>query len=175
MASAAIVQAKLRSERYIIVADYFQRWSHACCHTRLCAYKRSSTVDIQLSNNLSARMESHRGRNANNVWKRLKDLLLDLHLNSDRLFYRIGLSIGKRPWLWLLVCFCINCICAPGLIFWREELDDIELFVPEDSIIRNDAAWVKTHFRDDFRYESIIVTAPNVLEPEVLRSVHRRS
>lgn len=33
MASAAIVQAKLRTERYIIVADYFQRWSHACCHT----------------------------------------------------------------------------------------------------------------------------------------------
>ncbi|PBC29212.1 Patched domain-containing protein [Apis cerana cerana] len=90
------------------------------------------------------------------------------------LFYSIiGLSIGKRPWLWLLVCFCINCICAPGLIFWREELDDIELFVPQDSIIRNDAAWVKTHFRDDFRYESIIVTAPNVLEPEVLRSISK--
>lgn len=144
----------------------------------LCAYKRSAAVDIRPPNDVSVaatRMEQHRGRNTGITWKRLKDLLLDLHLNSDRVFYRIGLSIGKRPWLWLLVCFCINCICAPGLYFWREEFDDIELFVPENSVIRSDAAWVKTHFRDDFRYESIIVTAPNVLEPEVLRSVHRRS
>ena len=94
---------------------------------------------------------------------------------NENNFFRIGLSIGKRPWLWLLVCFCINCICAPGLYFWREEIDEIDLFVPDNSVIRDDAAWVKTHFRDDFRYESIIVTAPNVLEPEVLRSVHRRS
>lgn len=142
----------------------------------LCAYKRSPAVDIRPPNDVSVaatRMEQHRGRNTGITWKRLKDLLLDLHLNSDRVFYRIGLSIGKRPWLWLLVCFCINCICAPGLYFWREEFDDIELFVPEDSVIRSDAAWVKTHFRDDFRYESIIVTAPNVLEPEVLRSISK--
>ncbi|CAL7946435.1 unnamed protein product [Xylocopa violacea] len=118
-------------------------------------------------------MEPRRGGNTGITWKRLKDLLLNLHQNSDRVFYRIGLSIGKRPWLWLLVSFCMNCICAPGLLFWREELDDIELFMPENSVVRNDAVWVKTHFRDDFRYESIIVTAPNVLEPEVLRSISK--
>lgn len=61
------------------------------------------------------------------------------------------------------------------MLLWKEEFDDVELFVPNDSVIRTDAAWVASHFRDDFRYESIIVTAPNVLEPEVLRSVHRRS
>lgn len=91
MASAAIVQAKLRTERYIIVADYFQRWSHACCHTRLCADKRSPAVDIRPSNDLSvatSRMEPHRGGNTGITWKRLKELLLDFHLNSDRVFYR---------------------------------------------------------------------------------------
>ena len=107
------------------------------------------------------------------TWKRLKDIFLDLHLNVDRIFYYIGLSIGKRPWLWLLVSFCLNCACASGLFFWREELDNVKLFVPHDSVIRADAAWVKKHFRDDFRYESIIVTAPNVLEPEVLRSISK--
>ncbi|KOC68201.1 Patched domain-containing protein 3, partial [Habropoda laboriosa] len=176
VASAAIVQAKLRAERYIIVADYFQRWSHACCRTQPCAYQRSPAVDIRSPYDLSvgtARMEPPRRGNRAITWKRLKDLLLDLHQNSDRVFYRIGLSIGKRPWLWLLVAFCINCLCAPGMIFWKEELDDVELFVPQDSVIRTDADWVKTHFRDDFRYESIIVTAPNVLEPEVLRSISK--
>lgn len=71
--------------------------------------------------------------------------------------------------------FCVNCLCAPGMLLWREEIDDVELFVPDDSIIRTDAAWVKTHFRDEFLYESIIVTAPNIFDPEVLHSVHRRS
>ncbi|XP_076391692.1 patched domain-containing protein 3 isoform X1 [Megachile rotundata] len=107
------------------------------------------------------------------TWRQLKDILLDLHLNVDRIFYYIGLSIGKRPWLWLLVSFCLNCICGSGLFFWKEEFDNINLFVPHDSVIRTDAAWVKKHFRDDFRYECIIVTAPNVLEPEVLRSIYK--
>ncbi|XP_076280248.1 patched domain-containing protein 3 isoform X1 [Lasioglossum baleicum] len=107
------------------------------------------------------------------MWTRLKNILLDFHMNSDRIFYRIGLSIGKKPWLWLLVSFCVNCVYAPGMLLWREEIDDVELFVSEDSIIRQDAKWVRSHFRDDFRYESIIVTAPNVFDPEVLRSIRK--
>lgn len=94
--------------------------------------------------------------------------------NSNRYVLRIGLSIGKRPWLWLIISFCISAICGPGLLFWTEELDDVELFMPIDSIVRKDANWVKENFRDDLRYESIIVTAPNVLDPEVLRAVSER-
>ncbi|KAK2583937.1 hypothetical protein KPH14_001198 [Odynerus spinipes] len=107
----------------------------------------------------------------NETWKRLKDSILDFHLHSDRIFYRIGLSIGNKPWVWLLVSLCINCICCPGMIFWKEEVDDLELCVPVHSRVRMDAIWVQEHFRDDLRYESIIITAPNVLEPEVLRSI----
>ncbi|XP_011693450.1 PREDICTED: patched domain-containing protein 3-like isoform X2 [Wasmannia auropunctata] len=43
--------------------------------------------------------------------------------------------------------------------------------MPINSVFRKDAAWVKEHFRDDLRHESVIVTAPNVLDPEVLRSI----
>ncbi|XP_032681193.1 protein patched homolog 3-like isoform X3 [Odontomachus brunneus] len=43
--------------------------------------------------------------------------------------------------------------------------------MPIGSVFRKDAAWVKEHFRDDLRHESIIITAPNVLDPEVLRSI----
>nr|XP_031844694.1 patched domain-containing protein 3-like [Nomia melanderi]XP_031844695.1 patched domain-containing protein 3-like [Nomia melanderi]XP_031844696.1 patched domain-containing protein 3-like [Nomia melanderi] len=123
-------------------------------------------------------MEAQRGGNAStgawdSMWTRFKEILLDFHLHSDRIFYCIGLSIGKRPWLWLLVSFCVNCLCAPGMLLWREEIDEVELFVPEDSVIRTDAAWVKTHFRDEFLYESIIVTAPNIFEPEVLYSISK--
>lgn len=89
--------------------------------------------------------------------------------------FRIGFSIATKPWLWLTISLCLNLICGLGLLLWKEEIDEVELYMPKDSIFRKDATWVKEHFRDDLRHESVIVTAPNVLDPEVLRSVHRRS
>lgn len=105
------------------------------------------------------------------TWSRCKELLLDFHLNADRIFYRIGFSIATKPWLWLIISLCLNLVCGLGLLLWKEEIDELELYVPMDSIIRKDATWVKEHFRDDLRHESIIIVAPNVLEPEVLRSI----
>ncbi|XP_029156681.1 patched domain-containing protein 3-like isoform X1 [Nylanderia fulva] len=105
------------------------------------------------------------------TWNRFKELLLDFHFNADRIFYRIGFSIATKPWLWLIMSLCLNIVCGLGLLLWKEEIDELELYVPMDSIIREDASWVKEHFRDDLRHESIIVVAPNVLDPEVLRSI----
>ncbi|KAL6427288.1 hypothetical protein ACFW04_008694 [Cataglyphis niger] len=105
------------------------------------------------------------------TWSRCKELLLDFHLNADRIFYRIGLSIATKPWLWLIISLCLNLVCGLGMLLWKEEIDEVELYMPMDSVIRKDAAWVKEHFRDDLRHESIIIVAPNVLEPEVLRSI----
>nr|XP_012227308.1 PREDICTED: patched domain-containing protein 3-like [Linepithema humile] len=105
------------------------------------------------------------------TWSRCKELLLDFHFNVDRIFYRIGYSIATKPWIWLTTCVCLNLVCGFGLLLWREEVDDIELFMPVGSIFRKDAAWVKEHFRDDLRHESILITAPNVLDPKVLRSI----
>lgn len=102
-------------------------------------------------------------------------LLIFLLFLFSCIFFRIGFSIATKPWLWLIISLCLNIVCGLGLLLWKEEIDEIELYVPMDSVIRKDASWVKEHFRDDLRHESIIVAAPNVLDPEVLRSVHRRS
>ncbi|EZA53730.1 hypothetical protein DMN91_007862 [Ooceraea biroi] len=105
------------------------------------------------------------------TWSRCKELLLDFHFNSDRIFHRIGLSIATKPWLWLIISLCLNLVCGFGLLLWKEEIDEVELYIPIGSIFRKDAAWAKEHFRDDLRHESILVTAPNVLDLEVLRSI----
>lgn len=89
--------------------------------------------------------------------------------------FRIGLNIATRPLVWLIISLCLNLICGLGLLLWKEEIDEVELYMPIGSVFRKDAEWVKEYFRDDLRHESVIVTAPNVLDPEVLRSVHRRS
>ncbi|XP_046427563.1 patched domain-containing protein 3-like isoform X1 [Neodiprion fabricii] len=117
-------------------------------------------------------MEPGRSGRSKNFWERCKAFLRKIHFNTDKIFYRIGVSIATRPWLWLIISFCISAVCGPGFLFWAEEVDDVELFMPLDSIVRADAAWVKEHFRDDLRYESIIVTAPNVLDSEVLQALY---
>ncbi|XP_012234648.2 patched domain-containing protein 3 [Linepithema humile] len=106
------------------------------------------------------------------MWSCLsKEMLLDFYFNVDRIFYRIGYSIATKPWVWLMISVCLNLVCGFGLLLWKEEVDEIELFMPVGSIFRKDAVWVKEHFRDDLRHESILVTATNVLDPKVLRSI----
>ena len=50
-------------------------------------------------------------------------------------------------------------------------MDEIQLFMPKDSNIRVDASWVEENFRDELRFESVIVEADNVLTPPVLAAV----
>ena len=55
-----------------------------------------------------------------------------------------------------------------GLALWREEHDEVALWTTEDSRIRYNSRWVNRHFSDDVRYESVIITADNVLSRDVL-------
>lgn len=55
----------------------------------------------------------------------------------------------------------------------RFELKDSSapIWVPEDSDILKNQDWVDENFPVKYRYNMIIVTAPNVLEPSVLKQV----
>ena len=55
-----------------------------------------------------------------------------------------------------------------GLALWREEHDEVALWTTQDSRIRQNSQWVDRHFSADVRYESVIVTADNVLTQDVL-------
>jgi hypothetical protein len=79
--------------------------------------------------------------------------------------------IGTRPVTFLLLSLALCLACSLGLILWKEEVDEIQLFMPKDSSIRADASWVEDHFRDELRFESVIVEADNVLTPPVLAAV----
>ncbi|GLH16929.1 Uncharacterized protein GBIM_21783, partial [Gryllus bimaculatus] len=81
---------------------------------------------------------------------------------------RLGLCLGTHP-LKALCGSLAACLAASfGLLLWHEELNDVELFMPRDSHVRRDAAWVQANFEDEMRFESVIVEADNVLDPAVL-------
>jgi hypothetical protein len=73
--------------------------------------------------------------------------------------------------LFLLLSLALCVVSSLGLMLWKEEVDDVQLFMPVDSHVRRDASWVEHNFRDEMRFESVIVEAENVLTPSVLASV----
>ncbi|KAJ9585968.1 hypothetical protein L9F63_020382, partial [Diploptera punctata] len=90
---------------------------------------------------------------------------------SLKLLRRLGKLIGTRPVTFLLLSLAICVASSFGLTLWKEEVDEIQLFMPKDSEIRMDASWVEDNFRDELRFESVIVEADNVLTPHVLAAI----
>ena len=86
---------------------------------------------------------------------------------------RLGYLIGRHPWSTIGLALIICITLGFGLFFWTEEHDDVALWTTTDSPVRFNSQWVKQHFSDDVRYESVIVAADhNILRPDVLILVY---
>jgi predicted RND superfamily exporter protein len=86
-------------------------------------------------------------------------------------FLRLGRVIGAHPVIVLALSVTLCGLASIGLMNWRQQLNDLELFLPDDSPIRRDAAWVEKLFSDEMVFESIIIVADNVLDQDVIRTV----
>ena len=61
--------------------------------------------------------------------------------------------------------------CALGIFRFHQEKDPLKLWIPHNSDFIRDTDWLMTSFREGYRIQSILITAPNVLEPTVLQQV----
>ncbi|XP_068082190.1 uncharacterized protein [Anabrus simplex] len=104
-------------------------------------------------------------------WRPHCDIPPQFKWNFDLMFYRLGYFLGLHPFKCIFAAILFCGIAACGMTLSYEELDDIELFMPRDSPIRDAAAWVDKHFQDDLLFQSVIVEADNVLDPRVLSAV----
>ena len=72
----------------------------------------------------------------------------------------------------LLLCFLFVIIWLPGIaVFFYEENDTEDLWIPKGSQALEDSKWVSDNFPTNIRVESVYVIAPNVLLPSVLQDV----
>ena len=58
-----------------------------------------------------------------------------------------------------------------GVLRFHQEKNPIKLWIPRNSDFIRDTNWLKSQFREGYRLQSILITAPNVLEPQVLQKV----
>lgn len=72
---------------------------------------------------------------------------------------------------WLIGSAVIVLVSLSGLYFFHQEKNPVKLWVPQDSDFVHDTEWMIQQFGQGLRTESMILTADNVLEPEVLVKV----
>lgn len=89
----------------------------------------------------------------------------------ERAYYRLGLAVGRHPLLTCVLSLLVAAVCGSGLAQWRAGQSEVDLYMPEDSPVRAAARFVEANFREDVRYESVIVEADDVLEPGVLQAI----
>ncbi|XP_049805215.1 patched domain-containing protein 3-like [Schistocerca nitens] len=84
-------------------------------------------------------------------------------------FYRLAVIISKRPVHFFVGTLLFTVLTATGLFFWNEEVHNVKLFLNPSMDLYKRSRWVDEHFKDQLRYEIIIVESDNVLRPDVLQ------
>ena len=55
-----------------------------------------------------------------------------------------------------------------GLLNYKSEGNPYKLWIPKDSDFVKNTDWLWNHYPPNTRFHSVIVTAPNVLNPDVI-------
>ncbi|KAG6455397.1 NPC intracellular cholesterol transporter 1 [Manduca sexta] len=90
----------------------------------------------------------------------------------ERLFFSLGVNVARHPWKTIIGSLLFVCISTICLLRFHIERNPLNLWVPPDSDYYYDTNWYINTFGTGFRFQKVIVTADNVLEPDVLRTVY---
>ncbi|KAL3271630.1 hypothetical protein HHI36_022104 [Cryptolaemus montrouzieri] len=91
--------------------------------------------------------------------------------STESFFYRLGQKIGSKPVQTIVICWVIVIISAFGGFRFYQEKNPMKLWVPPESQFAKDTEWLMKTLELGFRREVMIMTAPNVLVPEVILQV----
>ncbi|GAB0092699.1 NPC intracellular cholesterol transporter 1 homolog 1b-like [Sergentomyia squamirostris] len=83
-------------------------------------------------------------------------------------FNRLGFVVASNPWRTILLSWMIVAFCSLGFLNFYTERDPMKLWIPKNSKFLKDTKWLVTSFEEGFRAELVLLTAPNVLDREVL-------
>ncbi|KDR12704.1 protein patched homolog 3-like [Zootermopsis nevadensis] len=102
------------------------------------------------------------------VGRKLSAIIL---LGLESFFYRFGHAVACHPWSVILGCLGFVALSSFGILRFHQEKHPIKLWVPKNSDFIHDTNWLTSKFREGYRIQSILITAPNVLEPQVLQKL----
>ncbi|XP_031621793.1 patched domain-containing protein 3-like [Contarinia nasturtii] len=93
----------------------------------------------------------------------------------DRLFYRLGYTVASHPLKTIIFSFLITLICSLGYFKFYSEKNPLKLWIPPESKFLRDTEWLMKSMEEGFRLQSVLITAPDVLQPHVLKKLSQIS
>lgn len=109
--------------------------------------------------------KNKRVRSPQQLWESISSK--SVHL-VEGLFFRLGVLVARHPWKTVILTFSFVVLSSLGFIGFHIEKNPMNLWVPPESDFYYDTNWYIDKFGTGFRLQKIIITADNVLEPEVL-------
>uniref|UniRef100_A0A336MF82 CSON014056 protein n=1 Tax=Culicoides sonorensis TaxID=179676 RepID=A0A336MF82_CULSO len=103
--------------------------------------------------------------------KRIPGQNLSYYVSSSigKQFFRIGKSVASNPWTTIIAAWTLVAICSLGFLRFYNERDPLKLWVPKDSQFLKDTQWIMDRFEEGTRIQAVLITADDVLTPDVLQ------
>jgi predicted RND superfamily exporter protein len=83
----------------------------------------------------------------------------------------LGSTVAQHPWRTIFIAWLSVACISLGLFHIRLESHTLKTLLPTDYKFVRDTDWFLNNFNELIRTENVIIQAPNVLEPEVLRKI----
>ncbi|XP_067679237.1 patched domain-containing protein 3-like [Haliotis asinina] len=103
------------------------------------------------------------------ILKRISNAIIE---TLEKGFYKLGLNIGKRPWIVMLCCAIACGLVGIGFLRFNETTDPDKLWIPIGADIINQRKWATQQFPSTLRVATVIVTGNNLLTRPSLQAVY---
>jgi len=90
----------------------------------------------------------------------------------ENFFLWYGSFLAKYPLRSVCICLLIPALCSIGLLSFKEESNPYKLWIPQDSDYIKDHEWLWENYPPEIRFNSIILTAENVLTPKIFNKLY---
>ncbi|CAB3239013.1 unnamed protein product [Arctia plantaginis] len=112
--------------------------------------------------------KSKRFKSPQELWESLSSK--SVHL-VEEIFFKLGLLVAKHPWKTVTLTLCFVSLSCIGVLKFHIEKNPMNLWVPPDSDFFQDTNWYIDNFGTGFRLQKVIITANEILDPQVLVAI----
>ncbi|XP_054280172.1 NPC intracellular cholesterol transporter 1-like [Macrosteles quadrilineatus] len=86
-------------------------------------------------------------------------------------FYNYGILVSNHPWKFVSLSLLLTLACCTGLLNFHQEKNPMKLWIPPESEFKRDTDWFMSGFGEGYRIQTVMLTAPDVLQPHVLQQL----
>lgn len=116
--------------------------------------------------------KSKRFKSPQELWESLSSKSVNF---VEEIFFKLGVFVATHPWKTVILTLCFVSLSCVGVLKFHIEKNPMNLWVPPDSDFFYDTNWFIDNFGIGRRFQKVIVTANEILDPKVLVAIYNLS